>query len=367
MIRLTVPSLLLLAAIGVSAFGQIDNNQILYDEIRQLVKDRKCAEALPKTALVPEGDPNYAFTQLYYAYCVLVVKGDTKTGTEAAMNAVRLKPESDLLFHEVEKLLVQMKKFDELIELTSELIAKGKLQSEAYAARSNIKATLGDYKGALDDFIKAAEFDRRGSSFSISGLGNTLTKLAADPQVYDFYIRSFDGVMRASELREAEINKSRDPNIYNSNIHKQSFSELLLYIVRRWIRQAEMDSNSAQLETALDRLVLIPPISNSYQMRSKYFEQKGRLEEAKQDMLQHHSWRVRELTDDIAERKKVIHPYPGAPDELLVTLYLHRGRSQLEIGNLEDAMEDFSEVVKRDPSKEKVVRALLGVAKPKVD
>lgn len=344
-------------AMSTVTLGQFDLNPI-ENEVRTLRIEGRCAEATSKIEEALKSDPQSAELYINRAACRKSA-GDKDGAVSDALKAIDLKPNDRQLFVEADGIVCTLRPDEDCLRLETKQVDSGFTKLEAYQSRSRTRSIIGDYPGALDDFVKAMEFRPLGGLTNLYGAVNTLDKAKDDPRIFDYYRFVFDGVQQAART-QAENERKTHPTGTLAGALERSFSEYLFIIAMKWIKRAEESGSPATLEEALDKLVTIYPRSQAYETRAKYFERKNRPDDAKKDMLSFHFWRADEITVmiDVESRLIRVSGKSRVPEYLIL-----RGTEYVLAGEYQKGVDDYNKAVELDPSVKQLVDAKLASMK----
>lgn len=342
--------LLLLFLATITSLAQINPLEAEQKEIRMLRINGKCTEALPKIETLLKSDSMNA--ELYIDRARCLQNGDTPDAVaKDALYAVQLKPTDGRLYLEADGILFVIKRYDETVHLATEQIANGNTKFEAYGSRSRTRSLLGDYQGAIEDFIKGIEFRPLGGHVNMFGLFNTFEKAKDDPHIFEYYRFAFDSVQSTVQIQVKERRKS-DPIGMTTDSLERSYTSILMGIAQNWISCSDEHNLLAEKKEALDKLVTIKPISLSFLTRSLHFKRTNEPEKAMKDDYSYHLWLITELTEQIAQRGRL----QGDKNvRLLASIFFTRGDTYLYLGEEKKAVRDFQRAVELDPMKKRLV------------
>lgn len=173
----------------VPALAQTDDAQSLFERVRRLELNKRYEEAVAVIGKAIELEPDNPDFYLERAFLNHILKNQEGV-LEDVRAAISLKPNDFELAERGAMRLLQSAQYEESLRITENLLSEdGEGRYWGYQIRYKIRIELKDYKGALDDVMKA---DLRFSAIEDGFMSKILDGLKNDPNIESYYNKLFE-------------------------------------------------------------------------------------------------------------------------------------------------------------------------------
>lgn len=172
-----------------------------------------------------------------------------------------------------------------------------------YAIRAELKTEQKDYRGALDDWLRAIESTPLISSHQLWKSAYAVIEFANDKQLSAFYDRIFNAVQKRQ--RELSVKLKELPFYSKEYIAIRRDVEQIGWRMRGictlWIERVVKLGNTQMESRVLEKMVAIQPFWQSYQLRSRYYKRAKNDQKAFADEVRSVQLQIEEFQGEIKQ------------------------------------------------------------------